>query len=170
MKTFLCSSAWFLLLLLPLSASASVDCIEDDLSATPILMNIDFETDIQPILSVACANCHTNGGTSGGLSMEAGAAYGNLVNVAANNANAQMNRVTPGDPQASFMFKKLNCTDLNDMAGTPYGRRMPRSGPPYLSAADQARILDWIREGAHASADPDRIFATGVDGHSAPPN
>lgn len=170
MKTSACSSAWFLLLLLPLSATAAIDCIEDDLSAAPTLLNIDFETEIQPIISVACAGCHTNGGASGGLNMNIGAAYNNLVNVAANNANAQMNRVTPGNPQASFMFKKTNCTNLNSMAGTPYGQRMPRSGPPYLSVANQARILDWIREGALASADPDRILAAGFDGHAPPPN
>lgn len=152
------------------SANAAIVCSEDDLSAVPVRINIDFNTEIQPILSVACANCHTNGGSSGGLDMNAGAAYANLVNVAASNGNAAMNRVTPGDPQASFLFKKTNCTNLNGMAGTPYGLRMPRSGPPYLSAADQARILDWIREGAPAAANPERIHATGFDGHGIPPN
>lgn len=151
-------------------ASAAIACSEDDLAAALVRVNVDFATEIQPILSVACANCHTNGGAAGGLDMGSGAAYANLVNVAASNPEAQMNRVTPVNPQASFLFKKINCTNLNGMAGTPYGLRMPRSGPPYLSVADQARILDWIREGALAVANPERIFASGQDGHGPPPN
>lgn len=157
-------------LLIPAMSHAAIVCVEDDLSGVPERLNIDFPTEIQPIFSVACANCHTNGGQSGGLNMDIGAAYGNLVNVAASNANAEMDRITPDDPQASFLFKKTNCTNLNSMPGNPYGLRMPRSGPPYLSAADQARILDWIRQGAPAAADPQRIYATGFDGHAAPPN
>lgn len=159
-----------LLATLPSLVDAAIVCVEDDLSGVPTRLNVDFATEIQPILSVACANCHTNGGASGGLNMDSGAAYGNLVNVPASNANALMNRITPGNPQASFLFKKTNCTDLNDLSGTPYGRRMPRNGPPYLSAADQARILDWIRQGAPLAANPDRILGSGFDGHGMPPN
>lgn len=170
MKTSLSRAALFLLVLSPLSVTAAIVCSEDDLSSVPARVNVDFATEVQPIFSVACSGCHTNGGASGGLNMNVGSAYGNLVNVAANNGNAQMNRVTPNNPQESFLFKKTNCTNLNSMAGTPYGLRMPRSGPPYLSAADQARILDWIREGARPAANPDILYATGFDGHRAPPN
>lgn len=170
MKIFARPCAFLLVLVIPISATAAINCVEDNLSAIPILSNIDFATEVQPIFSVACAGCHTQGGTSGGLNLNPGVSRNNLVNVPANNSNAQMNRITPGDPQASFLFKKTNCTNLNSMPNQPYGARMPRSGPPYLNAADQARILDWIREGALASSNPERIFATGFDAHSAPPN
>lgn len=170
MKIFASPRALLLILVIPLSATAAIDCAEDDLSSTPIFSNIDFATEVQPIFSVACAGCHTQGGMSGGLNLNPEVSHSNLVNVPANNSNAQMNRITPGDPQASFLFKKTNCTNLNSMPNTPYGARMPRSGPPYLSAMDQARILDWIREGALANANPERILATGFDAHSVPPN
>ncbi|UXI66245.1 hypothetical protein [Tahibacter amnicola] len=96
--------------------------------------------------------------------MDPEVSFANLVNVAANNGAANMPRITPSNPNASFLFKKVNCTNLNSIAGTPYGRRMPRSGPPYLSVAEQALILDWIQQGARATRDPDRVFGNGYDG------
>lgn len=157
----------FVLALSSMAAQAQVTpCTRDDLSTVPPKYNVDFPTDIQPILDTACAGCHTGGGTSGGLDMNAGASLGNLVNVPASNSAANMPRITPFDEAASFLFNKINCTNLNDIAGTPYGRRMPRSGPPYLSAAHQALILDWIEQGALAVRDPDRIFGNGYDGRN----
>lgn len=160
------SLPWLVLLAgVPTAAIAAVTpCEADDLDAVPVHYNVDFETEIQPIFSVVCQACHI-AGTSGGLSLAEGAAYGNLVGVPANNPNAGMSRVTPGDPEASFMFKKINCTNLNSIPDTPYGRRMPRSGPPYLSAEDQARILDWIQQGAPPASDPDKVFGGGFDNH-----
>lgn len=155
------------LLLASVVAQAQVTpCVKDDLGAVPPKYNVDFPTDIQPILDVACAGCHTGGGTSGGLNMNVGAAFGNLVNVPANNSAANMPRITPLDAAASFLFQKINCTNLNEIPGTPFGRRMPRSGPPYLSAANQALILDWIEQGARAARDPDRIFGNGHEGRN----
>ncbi len=135
-------------------------CTADDLGAVPIRYNVDFEVDIQAIFSVACSGCHI-GGMSGGLSLAPGNAFANLVNVPANNVNAGIARVTPGNSEASFLFKKTNCTNLNDIASTPFGRRMPRNGPPYLSVQDQAAILDWIEQGAQALANPELIFGSG---------
>lgn len=161
------SLSWLVVLaVIQAEAMAQVTpCVADDISAIPVKYNVDFETEIQPIFSVACNGCHI-GGVSGGLSLADGDAYGNLVNIPANNANAGIPRVTPGDPEASFIFKKINCTNLNDIVGQPFGRRMPRSGPPYLSAVDQARILDWINQGANAASDPDRVFGNGFDGRN----
>jgi len=152
--------------LVPMPLAAQVTpCVADDLSAVPVNYNVDFPTDVQAIFSVACDGCHI-GGVSGGLSLAPGAAHGNLVNVAANNPNAGIPRVTPGNAEASFIFKKLNCTNLNDIPAQPFGLRMPRSGPPYLSAADQAMILDWIRQGATTAANPELIFGDGFGGRT----
>ncbi|WP_440222508.1 hypothetical protein ACQQ2N_15660 [Dokdonella sp. MW10] len=151
---------------IPLSAVAQVTpCVPDSLSATPVNWNVDFATDVQPIFDVACSGCHI-GGSSGGLSLAPGSAYANLVGVPASNGNAGIPRVTAGDPDASFLFKKLNCTNLNDIEDMPYGARMPRSGPPYLSLADQAMILDWIEQGARTAADPNLLFRDGFDGRA----
>lgn len=162
-----CNGVGVALIFACVSAHAQVTpCVKDDLSAVPPQYNVDFPTDIQPILTVACAGCHTGGGMSGGLNMDAGVAYGNLVNVQANNGAAHMPRITPSDETASFLFQKVNCTNLNEIAGTPYGRRMPRSGPPYLSAVHQALILDWIEQGALATRDPEKVFGSGFDGRN----
>jgi hypothetical protein len=168
MKSSMCVRALSCLGLLSVAGVALAQvspCTPDDLSGIPVRTNIDFPTDVQAIFSVACDGCHI-GGASGGLSLAPGSAYTNIVNVSANNANANMPRITPGNPTASFLFQKINCTNLNSIAGTPYGFRMPRSGPPYLSAADQAMIVDWIREGAPAMRNPERIFTSAFDGRN----
>lgn len=164
MRNTMCGVGFSTVLLLIGTAAARADvtpCVADDYGAVPVTYNVDFPTQIQPIIDVACAGCHTAGGVSGGLSMDAAVALANLVNVPANNAAAGMSRITPFDTEASFLFKKINCTNLNTIAGTPYGRRMPRSGPPYLSVADQALVFDWIAQGARSTRDPDRIFGDG---------
>lgn len=135
-------------------------CVADDLAEVPVRYNVDFATEIQPIFSVACTGCHI-GGTSGGLSLSPGAALGNLVNVVSSNSNAGIPRVTPGNAESSFIYKKVNCTNLNAIATQPFGLRMPRNGPPYLGAADQAAILDWIEQGALLASNPDLVFGNG---------
>lgn len=139
-----------------LGGSMAIACTPEDLSSIPLADNIDFATRVQPIFTNSCSGCH---GGSGGLNLGAAAAFGNLVNVASNNANAGIPRVTPRNPAASFLFRKINCTVL----GAGLGQRMPRNGPPYLSIEEQALIMDWILDGARAQADPDRIFGSGVE-------
>jgi hypothetical protein len=77
------------------------------------------------------------------------------VNVPSANTAAGFPRVTPGSPQQSFLFQKINCTNLNSIANAPYGLRMPAAEPglrshKYLSIAEQAAIRDWIQQGAPA--------------------
>lgn len=139
-----------------LGSTMAPACAPEDLSAIPLAYNVDFATQIQPIFNTSCTSCH---GGSGGLNLGAAVAHGNLVNTAANNPNAGIPRVTPRNPAASFLFRKINCTAL----GGAFGLRMPRSGPPWLSPEQQALIMDWILEGARLQADPDRIFGSGVE-------
>lgn len=139
-------------------SGSGLACSPQDLSSIPLGYNIDFGTQVQEIFNARCSGCHI-GGTSGGLSLSAGSALGNLVNVPSNNAAAGIPRITPGNPAASFLFRKINCTALPGV----YGLRMPRNGPPHLTAEQQAVIMDWIREGARAQADPDRIFGGGLE-------
>lgn len=137
-------------------SSLAMACSPEDLSSIPLTDNIDYATQVQPIFNNACTGCH---GGSGGLNLGAAVSRGNLVNVASNNANAGIPRVTPGNAAASFLFRKINCTAL----GAGLGQRMPRNGPPYLSIEQQALIMDWILDGARAQSDPDRIFGSGVE-------
>lgn len=131
-------------------------CTPEDLSSIPVIDNVDYATQVQPIFNASCTGCH---GGSGGLNLGAAVSRGNLVNVASNNGAAGIPRVTPRNPGASFLFRKINCVGL----GPPFGLRMPRNGPPYLSLEQQALIMDWILEGATAQADPDRIWGSGME-------
>ncbi|MDW8478682.1 MAG: hypothetical protein RML12_00805 [Xanthomonadales bacterium] len=150
--------------LLGLAASSAAGACAPtfDLSATPEYQNLDFAADIQPIFDVACVSCH---GVLGNLDLSAGQAYANLVNVPSFNPNNAMDRVEPGDPGQSFLFWKLNCSNPGALG---WGAMMPLGGPP-LAASDQARIMDWIREGAPPAKDATRVFRHGFEARPAQP-
>jgi hypothetical protein len=95
------------------------------------------------IFTPTCARsgCHSAGAASAGLVLEAGVAYGNLVNRVASE-NPTLRRVSPGNPEASYLIKKLRGDP--DITGT----RMPQSGPPFLTVQQIAGIAGWIQAGA----------------------
>lgn len=147
-------------LLLGIAGPASAqlaNCTPDDFSSVPIRFDVAFATEIQPIFQARCANCHINN-SSGGLSLAAASALANLVNAPSTNSNAGMPRVTPGNPLQSFLFRKLNCTNLNTIAGTPFGLRMPRNTTP-ITPAQQALLFDWIAAGALAAPGTPEIIS-----------
>jgi hypothetical protein len=132
---------------------AAVTCVGDDLNAIAATPNVDFDTAIQPIFNTRCAGCHTGGARLGNLNLDRPSAVQHLVNVRSDNAFAGIPLVTPGDPDQSFLFKKLNCTNLNANLGV----RMPFKDVSvpfnnFLSPADQALIRDWVTQGAKAEA------------------
>jgi len=95
------------------------------------------------IFTPSCAGCHTGGGavlpSSMNLSNTA-ASYAALVGVASTEQPA-VQRVNPGDPDASYLVRKLE--------GAPgiSGDRMPLGGAP-LGAALIADVRAWIAAGA----------------------
>jgi len=144
-------------------AIAAVPCTGDDLSGVAPTPNIDFATTIQPIIDARCSACHYSR-NQGGLDMDPGIAVTNLVNVPSTLSTAGgMPRVRPFDLDNSFLFKKINCTDLDPM----YGFRMPMAfepglpSPPPLSKEEQAAFRDWIVQGALAAAQPPSITLGG---------
>jgi hypothetical protein len=90
--------------------------------------------------SCGVAGCHAAGAAQAGLVLEAGQAYGNLVNVPSTQQPA-LSRVTPGQPEQSYLIKKLRGD------GDIIGERMPRGGP-FLSQADIDALIAWINAGA----------------------
>jgi hypothetical protein len=94
------------------------------------------------VFSVSCAvsGCHRGGGAPYGLQLEPGLSAGNLINVPAPR-NANLIRVVPGDPDASFLIQKLQGID------GLLGDRMPDGGP-YLSTATVNVIRQWVQDGA----------------------
>jgi mono/diheme cytochrome c family protein len=94
------------------------------------------------ILTPVCAKagCHAAGSSPSGLVLEAGQSYGNLVGHASAE-NGTLDRVSPGNPDRSYIILKLR----GDPSIT--GERMPLGGP-YLSAEQIEGIAAWIRAGA----------------------
>src|SRR5579864_6520298 len=91
----------------------------------------------------ACINCHTDTGRvpTGGMNLNHDVAYDQLVNAPAHGKPGAV-RVIPGDPDSSYLIQKLE--------GTPgiVGRRMPFTGPPYLTDGQILIIRRWIALGA----------------------
>lgn len=88
-----------------------------------------------------CISCHNANGArfTANLSLVQGVSYQSLVGVPST-AKAGAVRVVPGDPDASYLLKKVLGTDI-------VGERMPRLGP-YLSAGQIRIIRRWIELGA----------------------
>lgn len=93
--------------------------------------------------SCAKAGCHVAGIAAGQLVLQAGASYGEIVGRSAI-GNPSLDRVEPGDPERSYLLKKLR----GDADIT--GDRMPQDGPPFLSQEQFEGIAGWIWAGARA--------------------
>ena len=90
---------------------------------------------------LACINCHNGRNPFVPGNFTAGNSYAALVN-ARSVEQPGLLRVAPGDPDNSYMVRKLE--------GGPNitGERMPRGGGPYLTAGQMLVIRRWIVEGA----------------------
>ena len=88
----------------------------------------------------ACTNCH-NGNPFVPGNFTGTNAYSALVSRASVEQPSLM-RVAPGDPDNSYMVRKLE--------GGPNitGERMPRGGGPYLTSGQILVIRRWIAQGA----------------------
>lgn len=113
--------------------------------------SVDFETEVQPIFTFGCANCHVQSPfPEAGLRLDPGKSLGDLINVTSPQ-NPQYIRVVPFVPELSLLFDKVNCEEPRIGARMPLGRSA-------ITIQDQARIYDWIKQGALATpAVPDLI-------------
>jgi hypothetical protein len=91
----------------------------------------------------ACTDCHNaaRSAFTGGLNLTAAVAYDQLVN-RASTQRPQLMRVLPGDPDNSYLVRK--------MEGGPgiVGQRMPFVGPPFLTSGQLTIVRRWIEVGA----------------------
>jgi len=89
------------------------------------------------IFTPRCSGCHP---PNQGMDLQAGTSFGSIVNVNSSEQPSLM-RVKPGDPDNSYLYKKVA-----GAAGIS-GSRMPQGGP-FLTSAQLQLIRDWILAGA----------------------
>jgi hypothetical protein len=94
-----------------------------------------------------CTGCHAGAAAPLGLQLTEGAAYAALVNAPSVEVPS-LRRVQPGNPDASYLVRKISGT-------AAVGGRMPLGGPPLPQDAIDA-IRQWIVDGAA----PPRAAAT----------
>lgn len=99
----------------------------------PVVLSPDYAADVEPIWLDHCAGCHTDGGASGDLALDAGEAA--LVSVAASQVPS-LALVEPGDPERSYLWQKVTGADGIE------GRPMPFGAP--LSAGHLGTVEAWI--------------------------
>lgn len=92
---------------------------------------------------LGCTQCHSDSGraAAGGLVLLEGRSYQALVGQASRQ-KAGATLVVPGDPENSYLVRKLE--GAPDIAGV----RMPRSNGPFLTAGQISIIRRWIELGA----------------------
>ena len=94
---------------------------------------------------VSCnfSSCH-GAAQAGGLNLDPAVAYSQLVGVNATHAGAKGEvRVTPGDPEASFLYRKISGVDPSQGLLMPLGEQKP-----YDLECRVEAVRQWILAGA----------------------
>lgn len=112
------------------------------LQAVAMAAPVSFEREVLPIFKQHCMACHITGEEQGGLALAPRLAHGSLVGVPSRESPLQ--RVKPGQPDASYLIRKLDGTH-QEAGGS--GVQMPMGGA-VLDAATRDIIRRWIAEGA----------------------
>lgn len=95
------------------------------------------------VFTPLCTGCHAGASAPLGLRLNEGSSYALLVNAPSAEVPS-LQRVQPGNPDASYLIRKLEGT-------AAVGSRMPLNQPP-LPAATIAVIRQWIANGAPSGA------------------
>jgi hypothetical protein len=85
-----------------------------------------------------CRDCHTDNGLG---VRQSGLDLTSYSTLRRGGGRTGASIVIDHNPCDSLLVQKIE-------VGPPFGRRMPYNGPPYLAAADQQIVRDWIAEGA----------------------
>ncbi|MFL6604179.1 MAG: Ig-like domain-containing protein [Steroidobacteraceae bacterium] len=110
--------------------------------STPL--TADFQSIQDNVFTPICTKCHIGAGAPQGLQLDADHSYALLVSVPSSEQSAVL-RVAPGDPNNSYIIRKLQGT-----AGIS-GGQMPLGGP-YLPQSTIDVIKQWITNGAPKAA------------------
>ena len=104
-------------------------------------LTADFQSIQDNVFTARCTKCHSGAGAPEGLQLDAAHSYALLVGVPSAEQPAVL-RVAPGDPDSSYLIRKLTNT------GGISGVQMPADGPPYLPQSTIDVIRQWITNGA----------------------
>ena len=102
-------------------------------------LTADFASIQAHVLTPICTACHIGATAPQGLRLDEANSYDLLVGIASAEVPS-LQRVKPGDPDASYLIQKLE-------GNAAVGERMPRGGPPLPQATIDA-IRQWITDGA----------------------
>lgn len=98
-----------------------------------------WKKDVQPLANTRCVACHQDAAPAGKLSLQRTSAPASIIGV--KSEEADMAYVTPGDPSQSYLFRKLEGTQI-EAGGS--GARMPLGG--VLADTDLEIFRKWITE------------------------
>ena len=106
----------------------------------------------EEIFTVRCAlsGCHSGSTPTGDMSLEAGRIAGEIINVASS-GRPEFTRIVPGDPDNSYLLKKLRGD--SDIVGSQMplpqawlGPMLDPFGGALLTDEEIAKIVQWIEE------------------------
>jgi hypothetical protein len=139
--------SWAALLLLGCAAGCAGNGQGLDQNGQPISgsssggpVTADFQSIQENVFTPICSKCHIGGGAPEGLQLDAAHSYNLLVGVPSAEQPAVL-RVKPGDPDNSYMVRKIE--GLNGITGG----QMPLGETPLPQATIDA-IRQWITNGA----------------------
>ncbi|MBL7994698.1 PEGA domain-containing protein [bacterium] len=96
---------------------------------------------IQNIFNANCTRCHFGSNPPQGQNLTENFAYLHIVNVASNEQPG-LKRILPGNPDDSYLVRKIQGTPGISLS------QMPQDGPPFLSQAEIDTIRSWVTNGA----------------------
>ncbi len=146
------SSAGFKTLAVLFAAAAIAGCAGNgnglDANGNPLTpgagdiapLTAEFQSIQDNVFTPICTKCHIGAGAPQGLQLDAGHSYGLLVGVPSTE-QPNVLRVAPGDPDSSYIVRKLQGS-----SGIT-GQQMPFGGP-YLPQSTIDVIRQWITAGA----------------------
>jgi hypothetical protein len=105
---------------------------------------VSFARDLKPLIGrmAGGCGCHLpNGAGPGPATQLVGLELSSYAALRAGGVNTGARIVIAGQPCASLLYQKVS-------EAPPFGSRMPLSGPPYLTDAEEELFHDWIAEGA----------------------
>jgi hypothetical protein len=136
-----------------LSAASAIGCgggsSDPDGSTGGTQSGANFAQNVQPIFNSRCtAGCHSGSTPQGGLDLSAGVSYASLVDKAASSAcGARVPGailVTPGNRQASMLWRKLANTGDKCFSAMPLGT----GGLISVARTEFDTVEKWIQDGA----------------------